>query len=345
MNQQYYDEISLKDLISIVLKRKKMILIFLLISSFLSGIYVTLPVFNDSREYEAVSSISLIYNYKTPDNPEEISEGYIYYQDRLHGIMIPTINGYARSLSILRSIITELDLKDKRGNFIKAKDLAEMITIENQTGSNLILITAKYKEEEKAADIANKIPEKLIQMTKANSELSDYNIRIIDYAVASEVKKDSSKLKNVIIGTLLGLALGVVLSFFLNYFSKKIQLPSDVYSLGMDIDLIFKKQLNDENFKKIIALAKISDANSILFVANQTLVDSIKVDIGKVDSKEKLQVETISYTNNEFLVTAKEADLVFIIVEEDVTDIKNMEEIAKLSNKYNINTSVIYIEK
>ncbi len=185
MNQTYEEEISLKELLGVLIRRRKIILISFIITTLLSGIYAFLPEFEKQTEYDAVSSIAIIYNYKAPENPEEIGEGYVYYQDRLQNIMIPTIRGYAQSLSILRSIITELEIKDDEGEYIKARKLAEDIKIENQAGSNLLTITVKYKDEKLAADIANKIPEKLIQMAKANPELSNYQINIIDYAIAS----------------------------------------------------------------------------------------------------------------------------------------------------------------
>ena len=51
--------------------------------------------------------------------------------------MIPTIKGYAQSLTILRNIVSELDIRDNEGELIKARKLAEDIEIENVEGSNL----------------------------------------------------------------------------------------------------------------------------------------------------------------------------------------------------------------
>lgn len=344
MNQTYEDEISLKELLSIFFKKRRLILITFIIITLMSSIYAFVPIFEKEKEYDAVSSISIVYNYKAPENPEEIGEGYVFYQDRLQNTMIPTIKGYAQSLSILRSIIMELDLRDDEGETLKARDLAEEITIENQTGSNLIMITAKYKDEQKAADIANRIPEKLIQMAKANPELSNYKITIIDYAIASETEK-SSKLLPIVIGMILGLMLGVFLAFALNYMSKKVQSQSQIRAMGLDIDLSFGNKFDSEQQNKIITLGKLSQANEIVIGVHDTDLSVLPIEFIDLAKSNDIQSEIVPYNSDEFLIKAKNLGQSMIIVEEEKSNAKDLEELAKIINKYNIKTSVIYIEK
>ena len=343
MNQAYEDEISLKELLSILIKRRKVILASFLIITLLSGVYAFLPAFEKEKEYEATSSISIIYNYEAPENPEEIGEGYIYYQDRLQNIMIPTIRGYAQSLSILRTIINELDIKDDEGEYIKANKLAENIIIENQAGSNLLTITVKYKDEQLSADIANRIPEKLIQMAKANPELSNYQINIIDFAISNETK-ESNKLLPVAIGMVLGLMIGIFLAFAMNYLSKKIQSSSQLRAMGLDVDLILKKPHESEIQNKIIALSKLSEANIIVVGVYDTNSSPLYHEFIGISKASAIEAQMMSYSTDEFLLKSKEVDLAIIIVEEQKADVKEIEELAKLINKYKINTSVIYIQ-
>ena len=344
MNQTYEEEISLKELLGVLIRRRKIILISFIITTLLSGIYAFLPAFEKQTEYDAVSSIAIIYNYKAPENPEEIGEGYVYYQDRLQGIMIPTIRGYAQSLSILRSIITELEIKDDEGEYIKARKLAEDIKIENQAGSNLLTITVKYKDEKLAADIANKIPEKLIQMAKANPELSNYQINIIDYAIASETK-ESSRLLPIAIGMVLGIMLGIFLAFAMSYLSKKIQSPSQVKAMGIDIDLRFKNKVDTESQNKLIALAKLSEVDRIIIGIHNADSAVLPSDFIKIAKSNNIEAQILPYTTDEFLLKSKESDLSMIIVEEEKSETKDLEELIKIINKYKIKTSVIYIEK
>lgn len=344
MNQTYEEEISLKELLGIIVKRKKTILICIIITTLLSSIYAFLPAFEKGTEYDAVSSISIIYNYKAPVNPEEIGEGYVYYQDRLQGIMIPTIKGYAQSLSILRSIITELEIKNDEGKYIKARKLAEDIKIENQAGSNLLTITVNYKDEKLAADIANKIPEKIIQMAKANPELSNCQVNIIDYAIASEIES-ASRLIAVAVGIVLGIMLGVFLAFTMSYFNKKIQSPSQMKALGINVDLRFKNTVDVESQNKLIALAKLSEVDKLVIGVHDMDSLTFHSDFIKTAKTNDIEIQILSYTTNEFLLKSKESGLSIILVEEEKSDIKDLEELSILINKYNIKTSVIYIEK
>ena len=180
--------------------------------------------------------------------------------------MIPTIKGYAQSLTILRNIISELDIRDNEGELIKARKLAEDIEIENVEGSNLITITVKYKDEKLAADIANMIPTKLMNMAKANLDLKDYDIIIMDKAIASELEGS---------GKLLTIAIGMVLGW---------------------------------------AKAK------------------------------NIDFQILSYTSNEFIIKAKEVDRTFIIIQENITEIKPVKELSKLLTKYNKDFSGMFIE-
>ena len=150
--------------------------------------------------------------------------------------MIPTIKGYAQSLTILRNIISELDIRDNEGELIKARKLAEDIEIENVEGRNLITITVKYKDEKLAADIASEL-------------------------------EGSGKLLTIAIGMVLG------------------------WAKAKNIDF-----------------------------------------------------QILSYISNEFIIKAKEVDRTFIIIQENITEIKPVKELSKLLTKYNKDFSGIFIE-
>lgn len=344
MNTTFEDEISIKEIISCIYKRRKIVLITFLITTIISSLYAFLPYFNRDKKYEAISSISIVYKYKAPENPEEIGEGYVYYQDRLQNIMIPTIKGYSESYSILRSVIMELDLKNKSGKYIREKDLSNNVTIVNQAESNLIRIIVKYNNEEKAAEIANRIPQKLIQMSEANPDLSNYDISILDYAVANEIEKKSS-LIIVFIGMGFGVILGIFLAFFMNFISNKIFLSSQVKRLGLHIEFKTNDINSLKSHKQIISVAKLIGASTILIGFGETSESSEFEELINNAKKQNIEIKLISYLDEDFLIRAKDADTSFILVEEKITNINELEEKAISLKKYNINTSVIYIEK
>lgn len=343
MNQSYEEEISLMELLGMLYKKRKQIIVTFLIVTLLATIYAFVPAFEKEKEYEAVSSMSIIYNYKAPANPEEIGEGYVYYQDRMQNVMIPTIKGYAQSLTILRNIISDLDIRDNEGELIKARKLAEDIEIENVEGSNLITITVKYKDEKLAADIANMIPTKLMNMAKANLDLKDYDIIIVDKAIASELE-GSGKLLTIAIGMVLGLMLGIFLAFATSYMSKKVQSASQISAIGIDLDLIIKEPVDSDKLNKILALAEFSDSKRVLIGVEDLDNTPISKDLVLWAKAKNIDFQILSYISNEFIIKAKEVDRTFIIIQENITEIKPVKELSKLLTKYNKDFSGIFIE-
>ncbi|WP_313016321.1 hypothetical protein [Acetoanaerobium noterae] len=343
MNQSYEEEISLMELLGMLYKKRKQVIVTFLIVTLLASIYAFVPAFEKEKEYDAVSSMSIIYKYKTPPNPEEIGEGYVFYQDRMQNVMIPTIKGYAQSLTILRNIISELDIRDNEGELIKARKLAEDIEIVNVEGSNLITITVKYKDEKLAADIANMIPTKLMTMAKSNLDLKDYDIIIVDKAIASELE-GSGKLLTIAIGMVLGLMMGIFLAFATSYMSKKVQSASQISAIGIDLDLIIKEPVDSDKLNKILALAEFSDSKSVLIGVEDIDKTPISKDLVLWAKAKNIDFQILSYTSNEFIIKAKEVDRTFIIIQENITEIKPLKELSKLLTKYNKDFSGIFIE-
>lgn len=343
MNQSYEEEISLMELLGMLYKKRRQIIVTFLIVTLLASIYAFVPAFEKDKQYDAVSSMSIIYNYKTPANPEEIGEGYVFYQDRMQNVMIPTIKGYAQSLTILRNIISELDIRDGAGELIKARKLAEDIEIANVEGSNLITITVKYKDEKLAADIANMIPTKLMNMAKANLDLKDYDIIIVDKAIASELE-GSGKLLTIAIGMVLGLMLGIFLAFATSYMSKKVQSSSQMSAMGIDLDLIIKEPIDSEKLNKILALAEFTDSKRILIGVEDMDKTPIFKDLVSYVRNKNIELEILSYISNEFIIKTKEVDRIFIIIQENITETKPLKELSKLLAKYNKDSSGIFIE-
>lgn len=343
MNQSYEEEISLMELLGMLYKRRKQIILTFIVVTLLASIYAFVPAFEKEKQYDAVSSMSIIYNYKTPANPEEIGEGYVFYQDRMQNVMIPTIKGYAQSLTILRNIISELDIRDDEGELIKARKLAEDIEIVNVEGSNLITITVKYKDEKLAADIANMIPTKLMNMAKANLDLKDYDIIIVDKAIASELE-GSGKLLTIAIGMVLGLMMGIFLAFATSYMSKKVQSTSQMSSMGIDLDLIIKEPVDSDKLNKIIALAELSNSKRILIGVEDLDKTPISKDLVLWAKAKNLDFQILSYLSNEFIIKVNEVDKVFIIIQENITETKPVKELSKLLTKYNKDFYGIFIE-
>ena len=57
-----------------------------------------------------------------------------------------------------------------------------------------------------------------------------------------------------------------------------------------------------------------------------------------------IELQILSYISNEFIIKAKEVDRTFIIIQENMTEIKPLKELSKLLTKYNKDFSGIFIE-
>lgn len=298
MNNQYeQDEISLIDLMQVLNKRKMQIVQVFVIVTAMTVLFAFLPFFERDKEYEAISSISIVYNYRTPEDPEQIGEGYVFYQDRMQSIMIPTIKGYAQSLTLLRNVISDLGLLDDEGEPVRAINLAEDITIENQPDSNLIRISVRYKDEQNAAAIANLIPRKLIQMSNANLELRDYNILIIDEARANEAESSGGKLLTLAIGMVLGLMLGVFAAFAKEYMNRKVGSVRDIAALGLYTELEKKAPVSHEIAENILMLSGLSNARKIVIAAEEDAISKISQLYISMLKDKKYKTKIVSYTD------------------------------------------------
>lgn len=345
MDKMNYEEMFYKEIVKIISRRKGLILNIILACFIISAIIFFIPGKEVKKEYEAVSSFSIIYNYNAPDNPETITEGYLYYQDRLQNTMIPTINGYSKSLSLLRSVINELEIKDDDGKYIKAKQLAKNIKIENISSTNLITVSVTYEDDKMAELIANKIPEKLIQMSIANEDLSNYEINIVDYAISSELeKKESSKVVVLLIGILSGVIVGIFLAFSISYFNKNIQSIRHLKTMGYDIERIIKDENDIKWIKKIISSSILSNATDVLIGIEDESYLSLLQNAENVFKEANINLKIEIYIEDNFIINANKADRTFIIVKEDSSKIEYLYEVAKYANRYNIKVEVIYFE-
>lgn len=298
MNNYEQDEISLIELIEVLLKRKKLIAITTIVFMLGSLAFAFSPLNEKELEFDAVSSMAILYEYRTPENPEEIGEGFVMYQDRMSNTMLPTIRAYAQSLTLLRGIILELDLKDEEGELLRARDLAEDIKIEDQNGSNLVTITVKYNDEELTAAIANMIPQRLIQMARTNENLRDYDIMIIDEAIASEIEQSGGRALILAIGTVLGLMLGIFLAFALEYLNKNVRNNKDVLSYGINIEIEDKKLGSKEFSKSLINYLSLTEGSKFTFMLrDESSLENFKSNLSDI-FESGTEVKIMDFTGN-----------------------------------------------
>ncbi|WP_058485654.1 GumC family protein [Defluviitalea phaphyphila] len=164
------EEISLRELIEVILKGKKLIGIITAVTVIISIVIS----FAMPKVYEA--NTTLLANPIGSQQSKEIIDSSDVL-DTISQYPEMTLETYKEQFSnaeVLQAVIDELDLKDKNDEKIKVSDLKNKINVEVIDDTNLIKVTVKDKDPELAAKIANTLGDKFIDfitdMTKKKSQ-------------------------------------------------------------------------------------------------------------------------------------------------------------------------------
>ena len=157
-DQTNYEEISLRELIEVILKGKKLILaittIFVLMSAIVS-FFIMEPVY----EAETVLMASQIVDKIRSSEKQEGIEGILDTISDYPQMTIETYKQQIKSSVILEETIKELDLEEKG---ISRVGLENMITLETIKDTNLITVKVENTDKVLATQIANTLSKKFI---------------------------------------------------------------------------------------------------------------------------------------------------------------------------------------
>lgn len=152
------EEISLRELIEILLKGKKLIALITTAAIAVSGI-ISFLVLKPVYEGKVVLMASGINNKQQSVSQTEGVEAFLdtFSQYQYSQMSIETYKQQINNPQVLQQTIDELNL-DKLG--ITRIGLKNMVTLETIKDTNLITVTVKYSDRKLAADIANTIANK-----------------------------------------------------------------------------------------------------------------------------------------------------------------------------------------
>lgn len=164
-NDNQYDEISLKEIIEVLLKKRKMII--MLTSIFLvCGIVFSFFVLKP--KYSATTTISVTPTIGSANSVNEV-EDLLESFSKLPVMTVESYREQVKSHEVLEKVIKALELKGDNGEYISSSSLAAKINVVNIKGTNLINITTSDLEAEKAAEISNSISENYIEFLSENT--------------------------------------------------------------------------------------------------------------------------------------------------------------------------------
>lgn len=214
------ETISLKEIISILRKRVRMIALITLIAAAVSSIvtfFILTPIYQASTQ--------ILVNQAQSDQP------YVdVNQVRSNIELINTYNVIIKSPTILEKVIEDLSLERSY------EELNQQVNVSSAQNSQVIEITVQDPDPSKAADIAN-----TIATVFQNEIVEIMNVDNVSILSVAEVADKPSPVKpnptlNIAIAIVIGFMLGVGLAFLLEYFDNTIKTEYDIEKyLGLPV--------------------------------------------------------------------------------------------------------------
>lgn len=212
MNPNEYQEIELRDLFYILLKRKWLIISLTILLMVISAAY---SVYMITPQYATSTTLMLgkPANHISGDN-----ENYTYI--RVNQLLIGTYAEIAKSRTILDETIKELNLN------MTVSQLKSRISVSLLNDTEIIKITTRGSDPQLIEKIANGHAKVFMQSVKEIMQLD--NVTIMDKAIAPTYPISPNKKLNVAIAGVLGVMISVFIIFILEAFDNTIKINEDV---------------------------------------------------------------------------------------------------------------------
>lgn len=182
-----YDEISLRELIEILLKGWKLIAIITVVCVFAAGVF---SFFIIEPTYEATTTLMASFATEKIVNLQKSSDNIEGILDSISSYPVMTIQTYKEQIKnpeILQKTIDELGLDKEEYSLRKLANMIELGTI---TDTNLIAVKVKHTDPELAAEIANSVAKNFTAfVSDMAKEHASKSSRFIESQLETEKKK------------------------------------------------------------------------------------------------------------------------------------------------------------
>jgi len=209
------EEIDIKALINIIIRRWWILVGCAFVSTVLVGIwsyFVIVPVYQSYTTLFVGRNIAVTANPNADLNYTELMAGTLLVKD---------YREFAKSALVTNEVTKQLNLQG-----VKSAQLASKISVDSKNDTRIIQITVENADPKLAKDIANKVAEVFTQ--KVVNIMKVENIQIIDSAQLPAAPVKPNKKLNVAIALLLGLMLGGGIVFLIEYLDNTVKTPEDV---------------------------------------------------------------------------------------------------------------------
>ena len=301
------EELDLKELFLIFWNRKLEILLITIIALIVGVLY---SYFYLTPVYKASTTLILAQSSKTVDKTGDSS---ITQTDlTLNSKLVSTYSEIMKRKSVLSKVISNLGMSEKDMDSIKKN-----VSVKAVSDTELIEITVKNKDPEKAALIANEIAKVFSEKVVEIYNIS--NIYVLDRAEASNVPCNINHAKDLVIFAFIGLVISVIVCLISNMLDTTIKTEEDVEKAIKNFKesnlkkllLVSQTTFSVEKFNKIVKAVEENIDKNIVFEVKNTICNATSI-----RQKETQEI-------------AKQVDLMIIIGGKHSSNTTKLYEIAK----------------
>lgn len=205
------EEIDLKEIIGVFWEKKVTIILLMAIFMVIGFIYSSFFVV---PKYSASTTLVLAQSSSKED-------GTITTNDiTLNSKLISTYSGLLESSKVTRQVISNLGIDDSEAS------IKNNVSVSAETGTDIIKITVKNTDPEKAADIANEMAVVFAEEVKRLYGMD--NINTLDVAEPNEDPSNVNLTKTIIIFGVIGAVIGIGYVFVLFMLDNSIKSSEDI---------------------------------------------------------------------------------------------------------------------
>lgn len=210
------EELNLKQLINIIWNGKKYIIITIILSVLLGIGY---SYFLVTPKYEASTTLVLAKAEEKATN--EISTGITQTDLNINQNLVSTYRELIRSKTVIREVMENLKIKD-----LKETTLKNNITVSSVRDTELIEITVKDENPERATNIANEIAK---VFTVHVAEIYNINnVHVIDKAETNNIPYNVHHAKDIFIFVLIGVIFSIVSIIIISLLDTTVKTQEDI---------------------------------------------------------------------------------------------------------------------
>ncbi len=210
------EELNLKQLINIIWNGKKYIIITIILAILLGIGY---SYFLVTPKYEASTTLVLAKAEEKVSN--EISTGITQTDLNLNKNLVSTYRELIRSKTVIRQVMDNLKITDLKENTLKNN-----ISVSSVKDTELIEITVRDENPERATNIANEIAK---VFTVQVAEIYNINnVHVIDKAELNNVPYNVHHTKDIAVIALIGAILSIVCIIILSLLDTTVKTQEDI---------------------------------------------------------------------------------------------------------------------